>query len=64
MQKRILVVDDEAVVRKSFQRIFAGTDIEVATVLWGTLRWMRSTTRDQGGHRAAVRCATSTTVTP
>lgn len=37
MQKRILVVDDEAVVRKSFQRIFAGTDIEVATAPSGNL---------------------------
>ncbi len=31
MEKRILVVDDEAVVRKSFSRIFAKTDIRVET---------------------------------
>ncbi len=32
MGKRVLVVDDEAVVRKSFRRIFAGTDLEAETV--------------------------------
>jgi len=37
MGKRILVVDDEAVVRKSFCRIFAPTDIDVQTAPSGHL---------------------------
>ena len=37
MGYRILVVDDEAIVRKSFCRIFAGTDIEVDTSPSGNL---------------------------
>ncbi|MBE0618258.1 MAG: sigma-54-dependent Fis family transcriptional regulator [Proteobacteria bacterium] len=37
MGKRILVVDDEAVVRKSFCRIFASTDIDVQTAPSGHL---------------------------
>ncbi len=37
MGKRILVVDDEAVVRKSFCRIFAATDIDVQTAPSGHL---------------------------
>ncbi|GAB4284825.1 MAG: sigma-54 dependent transcriptional regulator [Deferrisomatales bacterium] len=37
MSHRILVVDDEAVVRKSLVRVFAGTDVEVETSPSGNL---------------------------
>lgn len=37
MEKRILVVDDEAVVRKSFCRIFAKSDVQVETAPSGHL---------------------------